>query len=154
MDSKKMPKMPKNAELFSCEMCNFNCSKLSNYKLLKENFECENYVKMNLNKYVRSVIAQFRAGSLPIEIELGRYQRIPRENRICKQCKMNCVESELHFLFHCDKHSVLRSDLIQKLYTICSVDSTEIEKLKYLLTHDQLISKTGHFIINALKNRI
>ena len=32
MASKKMPKMPKNAELFSCEMCNFNCSKLSNYK--------------------------------------------------------------------------------------------------------------------------
>ena len=38
-------------------------SKLVNYKLLKENFECENYVKMNLNKYIRSAIAQFRAGS-------------------------------------------------------------------------------------------
>ena len=117
-------------------------SKLSNYKLLKENFECENYVKMNLNKHVRSVIAQFRAGSLPIEIELGRYQRIPRENRICKQCQSNCVESELHFLFHCDKHSLLRSYLIQNLNALCSVNSTEIEKLKYLLKHDQLISKT------------
>jgi hypothetical protein len=44
-------------------------SKLTTYKLLKENFECENYVNMNLNKSVRSVIAQFRSGSLPIEIE-------------------------------------------------------------------------------------
>ena len=90
---------------------------------------------------------------MPIEIELGRYQRIPRENRFCKQCQNNCVESELHFLFHCDKHSLLRSDLIQKLHTICPVDSNDTEKLKYLLTHDQLISQTGHFIINALKNR-
>ena len=48
----------------------------------------------------------------------------------------------------CNKHSVLRSDtrIIQKLYTLCSVDITEIEKIKYLL-----ISKAGHFIINALK---
>ena len=120
---------------------------------MKENFECENYVNMNLNKYVRSVIAQFRAGSLPIEIELGRYQRIPRENRICKQCQNNCVESELHFLFHCDKHSLIALRSYQKLHSLCPVDSNEIEKVKYLLMHDQLIYKTGQFIINALKNR-
>ena len=56
-------------------------------------------------------------------------------------------------LFHCDKHNSLRSDLMQNLHALCSVNSTEIDKLKYLLTHDHLISKTGHFIINALKNR-
>ena len=61
------------------------------------------------------------------------------------------MESELHFLFHCDKHSLLRIDLIQKLHTICPIDSNDIEKIKYILTHAQLISKTGQFIIDALK---
>ena len=108
---------------------------------------------MNLNKIVRSVIAQFISGSLPIEIELGRCQRIQRENRICKQCQNNCVESEIHFLFYFDKHSTLRADLFQKLHSLCHVDSNKIKKVKHLLMHDQLIYKTLQFIINALKNR-
>ena len=36
-------------------------------------------------------------------IELGRYQidHLPREIRLCLLCKLNQVESETHFLFHC-----------------------------------------------------
>ena len=70
-----------------------------------------------------------------------------------KQCQINCVDSELNFLFHCNKYILLSVDFMQKLNAICSTDSSEIEKLKYILTHDQLISKTGKFITNALNKK-
>ena len=48
-------------------------------------------------------MAQFRLGIIPIEVEIGRYQSIPLENRICKLCKLNQIKDEKHVLFfvHC-----------------------------------------------------
>ena len=39
-------------------------------------------------------------------METGRYQDIPREDRICKLCKEG-VEDEIHFIFNC-KHERMR----------------------------------------------
>ena len=35
-------------------------------------------------------------------IELGRYQidHVPRESRLCPLCKLNQIESEIHFLLY------------------------------------------------------
>ena len=56
-------------------------NKLDFYRLFKQNFCAENYVKLNFKKQIRSVITQLRADCLSIEIELGRYQNIPRHQR-------------------------------------------------------------------------
>ena len=40
-----------------------------------------------------------------LEIERGRYNKINREQRICRQCHLNVhvIEDEEHFFFHCKK---------------------------------------------------
>ena len=61
----------------------------------------ELYLDLNINKYHRSLFAQFRCGILPLEIEIGRYRDIPLEKRLCQVCKNGSVEDEIHFLGNC-----------------------------------------------------
>ena len=68
----------------------------------------------------RRILAKFRSGSLPLQIEIGRYAKpkVPLDNRICKLCKDNVVEDELYFLLCCDFYSDLRRPLMQ----LCNVN--------------------------------
>ena len=69
---------------------------------IKNKYCVESYVKLNLKRNERSVLAQIRCGILPRHIETGRFVRTEIENRVCKICNTNSVENEYHFLFHCD----------------------------------------------------
>ena len=61
----------------------------------------EEYVKINLKRNERSVLAQFRLGILPIRIETGRFIGERIEDRLCRMCDQNQIENEIHFMFHC-----------------------------------------------------
>ena len=41
---------------------------------IKQNYNMENYLSMNIPKSQRSLLAQFRCGILPVRIETGRYR--------------------------------------------------------------------------------
>ena len=77
-------------------------SKLSNYVQISDVTSAAAQVKCNLDKGKRALISQIRCGILPLQIQLGRYQGLPRHERICKLCN-NDVEDEIHFLFNCSK---------------------------------------------------
>ena len=63
-----------------------NVSKLRYYKDLQPNLEPDPQIKCNMNKANRSLITKLRTGTLGLEIELGRYQKLDRAHRICKLC--------------------------------------------------------------------
>ena len=42
-------------------------------------------------------LCRFRISAHSPSIETGRHQRIPRENRLCTNCRMNVVENEYYF---------------------------------------------------------
>ena len=75
--------------------------KLRTYVTFKNTFEIEPYVISFMNRKCRSYLAQFRAGILPLEIEIGRWQNKPLDMRICKLCDRNDVEDESHFILKC-----------------------------------------------------
>ena len=50
--------------------------KLRTYNQIKDSFETEEYVKYINNRRERSILAQFRCGILPLELETGRYRNI------------------------------------------------------------------------------
>lgn len=58
------------------------------------------FVLSNIEKNKRSLIARLRNGSLHLKIEKGRFDRIPRIERLCDLCK-NAIEDATHFLFDC-----------------------------------------------------
>ena len=75
-------------------------SRLVFYKKIKNEFKLEDY--LNIPSFEnRKAIAKIRCSDHPLEIERGRHKKIPRENRICKICPLNEVESEDHFLSKC-----------------------------------------------------
>jgi hypothetical protein len=76
--------------------------KLRTYHKIKQTLETESYVKCNLNRKERSLLAQLRFGILPLKIETGRFENLPLENRICELCRLNKTEDETHFLFECE----------------------------------------------------
>ena len=128
-------------------------SKLDIYRIVKHQFGVEDYVKMNMNKKLRSVLVQLRAGCLPIEIELGRYQNNPRQERICKQCSSETVENEIHFMFNCSKYTDIRLALQQNVDRECRHDSPDSDRINALFSSRNLLFKCANFIMDALKLR-
>ncbi len=49
-----------------------------------------------MNRKHRSYLAQYWCGILPLEIETGRWQNKPVEEKICKVCESGEVENEFH----------------------------------------------------------
>ena len=58
------------------------------------------YMDIHLSYALRSVIGQLRTSSHQLHIEVGRYTRLPLEERICQLCHQG-VESEEHYVCHC-----------------------------------------------------
>jgi hypothetical protein len=82
--------------------------KLFYYFKIKGIFEYEAYLDKISNNTIRKHLTRFRLSSHNLEIELGRYHGIDRENRICKLCNLNTIESEFQFLLCCPKYSDFR----------------------------------------------
>jgi hypothetical protein len=50
-----------------------------------------------------------------LEIERGRYNKINREQRICRQCHLNVIEDDEHFFFHCQKKELLKKEFLTQI---------------------------------------
>ena len=91
--------------------------KLRIYKELKDNFsQPEPYITSDINRKTRSLINQFRSGSLPLAIETGRWNNIEKEHRFCKVCNKDTVEDEIHFIFQCEPLRLVREKHQQPLH--------------------------------------
>ena len=123
--------------------------KLRTYCKVKKEYTSEKYVTLNLLSYERSVLAQFHTGTLPLQIELGRYAQIKLEERVCKVCTSGLVEDEFHFIFHCDAYQDERNTLFQN----CNLNRTNTDEdiVKYLF--DQYPRKFSKFLIKLLQIR-
>ena len=54
-----------------------------------------------------------------LEIEIGRYKKIPAESRFCPICKSDNVEDEIHFLTECPAFSVERNVFVSRISKMC-----------------------------------
>ena len=107
---------------------------------------------MNINKYKRSVLAQFRSGILPLQIEVGRYRNIQLCDRICPMCNL-AVEDEIHFLCQCPKYSDVRAIVFNAVSLKCdrfmSIDV--LDQFVFLMSNLQ--KEVMNFLLNAMQQR-
>ena len=120
-----------------------NCkTKLEVYRELKKEWGVADVLKVNMDKYERSLICRTRHGVLPLEVEKAHFSRVVRHQRICKLCN-SAVETEYHFLFDCVK---LNKTCIEHVYEcpelLNFVDNAH--KLTYLHTKPYLL---GRYIV-------
>ena len=95
-------------------MCN-GSEQNGNKRTYKTQIETEHYVKLNMSRDQRRILAKFKSCNLPLEIENGRYTRPkpPINERIYKLCDAHVVEDETHFLISCDFYDDIRYELFQ-----------------------------------------
>lgn len=86
------------------------------YSRYKHNFGFENYLDFIHEKKFKTVFTKFRLSSHDLAIERGRYENTPRNERICKNCNLNMVENEYHFLLVCPKYRELRQNFLKRYY--------------------------------------
>ena len=67
------------------------------------------YVTTRLSWKKRSLLAKLRSGTLPLALETGRYTQTPVNQRLCRSRNANAIETELHFLFECDRCNDIRT---------------------------------------------
>ena len=113
--------------------------KLETMSKVHNQLSAPSYIRANIPKVGCSLISQLLCGSLPLEIEGGRYLGIICEERMCKLCN-TAVEDDMHFLFGCPKLINEQISLyVNKPELLNSNDMSE--RLKFLLNMPFLLSK-------------
>ena len=55
----------------------------------------------NISRMQRSLLAKLYSSTLPLQVEIGRFTNVDKEDRLCTVCNENKIEDEYHFLFSC-----------------------------------------------------
>ena len=128
-----------------------NKPKLHLYGIFKNTYETENYCTIGLKRGQRSLLAKLRLGTLPINIELGRYNGIPRNERWCPFCKTK-IEDEIHIMFYCPLYQPLRQTLLSEAlqYIVGFYVLSDAVKIEKLTGHVNVIRKTAKYLGNIL----
>ena len=98
----------KYKEYWRNNLMNLDTPRLYFYKKLKNSFGYEHYLDME-NFHWRKSISKLRCSSHILQIEKGRHINQPREERLCKLCDMNEMETEDHLLIRCSLYNTLRT---------------------------------------------
>ena len=128
-----------------------NSKRLEYYSMYKHEFKQDIYLnKIQTNKF-RIALSRFRLSSHDLAIEKGRHTNIPRENRKCTKCTMNCIESEYHFLLVCPVYRELRIKYFKPYY--CHWPT--LHKFESLMSIEspQSLNNVSKFIYHAMKLR-
>ncbi len=90
-----------------------NFSKLDLLSKIKPSFGPEKYLTLDLDRYDKSLLSQFRYDILPIEVETGRFKGLSRDERKCPLCNSGETEDQIHFALHCSVNDVNRNDFFE-----------------------------------------
>ena len=109
--------------------------KMHLYNRIKQNFDFEDYLNEVRNPQYRKAYTQLRISAHRLEVERGRYLKIPRQSRFCKMCT-NGIGDEIHFLTNCAALNNERHDLFLDIKSNCKNFETldNLNKAHYMLT--------------------
>ena len=122
-------------------------TKLEIYGQIKDKFEREPYLEEIANFQLRKIITKFRCSDHKLEIEIGRHNNIPRENRLCKTCLVD-IENEMHFLCNCPRYNDVRAYYFGKASL-----TTEIGKSIMTCKEKETTSKLALYLQKSYKLR-
>ena len=74
------------------------------------------YYLSHPDRNVRLILTKFRLSDHKLLIAIGRYLKIPRDQRLCAIC--NVLEDEFHFFFECKRNTNNRNILYQYFQNI------------------------------------
>ena len=78
------------------------------YFSFKRHNRMEPYIWEAKSSQLRKIIERFRTGNHRLQVNVGRYNQIERQQRFCARCT-GVVEDDLHAIFYCPNYNLLRS---------------------------------------------
>ncbi|KAI2649186.1 Mevalonyl-coenzyme A hydratase sidH [Labeo rohita] len=84
-------------------------SRLQCYLKLNREYGLADYLVSVKNITHRHLLTKYRLSDHQLAIEKGRHKKtwLPKEERICNECRSGAVETEEHFLLHCAGGTVI-----------------------------------------------
>ena len=81
-------------------------------------FKEEQYISNVKYCEYRSAMTKFRISAHTVPVEKGRWQSIPRDQRLCPLCLGNLIGDEKHYISYCtiDKLVNIRKNFVKELY--------------------------------------
>ncbi len=96
-------------------------TKLRTFVQIKDYDTPRNIINCNLSRNHRSLVCKLKMGTLPLNIECGRWKDVPLENRSCWACGDGSLENEMHFMLFGDAYHKTRTEYMQ-----CIIDETDV----------------------------
>ena len=124
------------------ERGNTGRGKLVFYSTIKREYKRELYLQMQNIKY-RNAIRNLRLSTHKLNIETGRHKGIDRDERLCKLCTLNRVETEIHFLTECPTFTDERTSFIHDINTKTNLHTKQMD---IKLIKDISLCKNMHII--------
>ena len=86
-----------------------------------------------------SIFVKIRISNSNLNIERGRYIKLPVEKRICPLCNIE-PEDEIHFILKCPKLDECRKELFSNISSVVPSfnDMDEFQKFKFILSSNDL----------------
>jgi hypothetical protein len=93
----------------------------------------EEFVHSDVDKFALSIFVKIRIRNSNLNIERGRYIKLPVEKRICPLCNIE-PEDEIHFILKCPKLDECRKELFSNISSVVPSfnDMDEFQKLKFI----------------------
>ena len=129
-------------------------SKLHLFKNIDHSLKPAQYLSVINSREERSLFSNLRLGTLKLEIETGRYDKIDKGRRFCRLCDSGKIENECHFLFDCPALTIPRSPILEniiRMHPRISQLSTE-DKIKFLFFNNDLDTPTLMAASNLLQD--
>ena len=129
-------------------------NKLRTYRLFKDKFQPEHYLKHLSNRYHIRNFAKLRCGVAPLAIETGRFNRVKLDKRLCTFCNTNEIEDEKHVVLKCILYNDIRECLVDKCLEVCPAFNTmnEDEKFKFIFSDENIVCNAAR-ACNSILNR-
>ena len=141
--------------------------KLRTFLKIKDFKSSAAYICKPLSFPQSRMIAKIRLGCLPLRLETGRYSRprLEEKDRTCLVCRpveqiietedsAKPIESEIHFLFHCNAYKEEREKLFQQMTVPEEFNALrDDERLKIALNEPANVKLVAQFIIKAFNLR-
>ena len=120
---------------------NNNQTKIQTYNTLNRDCKIHNiyYDKEVFPEHMRLEFTRFRLSSHNLEVESGRWKRIPHINRTCK-CDGNAIQDELHVLKDCSL-----TDHIRSTYNIEVTNLNDFFELENYVTLNMIYEISKYF---------
>ena len=114
----------------------------------------EKYLLRHMSYKERISLTKLRLSNHPLMIDTGRHLKLDILQRYCPFCP-NIIETEQHFLLHCEIYSVVREVLLQEISLDFPLFNLLCEKDKFiaLMTNEGFMPLTARFTHKAFEIR-